>query len=53
MALTLADANEVLVHAIAHAMHEHCSEHRIAIVGGDTTSGDQSLLIFLNALKHP
>mgnify|MGYP002640519556 CR=1 FL=1 len=47
LALTLAHADERLVHLVADAVHRACLTHNIAVIGGDTTSGEASLTIFL------
>ena len=47
LALTLAHADDQLVGLVADAVHRACLAHDIAVIGGDTTSGEASLTIFL------
>jgi thiamine-monophosphate kinase len=47
LALTLARADDRLVRLVADAVHRVCLAHDIAVIGGDTTSGEASLTIFL------
>ena len=49
LALTLARTDERFVAVVADAVHRACLAQGIAIIGGDTTSGEASLTIFLTA----
>ena len=52
LCLSLPNADEALLATITKTMHAYCSTRAIAVVGGDTTGGDASLLIFANAFAR-
>ena len=51
LALTLARSDQMLVRAVATAVHEACVTRGIAVIGGDTTAGADSLTIFLTGMR--
>lgn len=52
LVLTLSQADETFIHAIATAVHTACCAEGIAVIGGDTTAGSDSLTIFLSGLRN-
>ena len=52
LVLSMPSADELLLTQIAAAAHEVCEQHDIAVVGGDTSAGAPSLLIFVNAIAR-
>jgi thiamine-monophosphate kinase len=53
LALTLPQADSTLVAMLASTVHSACLAQNIAVIGGDTTSGEASLTIFLTGLAQP
>ena len=51
LVLTLSRTDDTLVRSVAGAVHGACLAHDIAVVGGDTTAGANSLTIFLTGLR--
>jgi thiamine-monophosphate kinase len=51
LVLTLSRTDDTLVRPVAAAVHSACTAHGIAVIGGDTTAGADSLTVFLTGLR--
>lgn len=51
LVLTLTRPDELLAGSVAAAVHSVCIANDIAVIGGDTTSGEDSLTVFLTGTR--